>query len=131
MIRRKKRMQPVIPLASMGDIAFLLIIFFMLTSTFMKDANVKHEPARSPDIEEVKATNVSLSIDHEGVIRLMGTELRPTDVESAVSIVLDGQKSRLVRVTIDKTLEKKQYFPVIKALGKAGATPILTGEIER
>ena len=39
-IRRRKKPNLVLPLSSMGDIAFLLIIFFMLASNFMKTGNV-------------------------------------------------------------------------------------------
>ena len=51
MIRRKKRMSLIVPTSSMGDIAFLLIIFFMLASTFMKSGNAQVENASSSAIE--------------------------------------------------------------------------------
>ena len=40
-IRRRKKPSLVLPLSSMGDIAFLLIIFFMLASNFMKTGNAE------------------------------------------------------------------------------------------
>ncbi|MCD6382704.1 MAG: biopolymer transporter ExbD, partial [Candidatus Hydrothermae bacterium] len=40
-IRQKKEMKVVIPTASTSDIAFLLIIFFMLTTVFRKELGLK------------------------------------------------------------------------------------------
>ena len=55
---RKKERKPIpVPLTSMGDIAFLLIIFFMLASDFIKEPNLKVEPPRS---EHVKKTEVAV-----------------------------------------------------------------------
>ena len=39
-----------IPIASMGDIAFLLIIFFMLTSNFIQEAHIRLTPASAADV---------------------------------------------------------------------------------
>ena len=51
-IRRRKKPSLVLPLSSMGDIAFLLIIFFMLASNFMKTNKVELEKPLSPDLEQ-------------------------------------------------------------------------------
>ena len=54
-IRKRKKPSLVLPLSSMGDIAFLLIIFFMLASNFMKTANVDLEEAHAADLERQEA----------------------------------------------------------------------------
>ena len=40
-LKERKRMPAFIPTSSMSDIAFLLIIFFMLTSTFLRDMGLE------------------------------------------------------------------------------------------
>ncbi len=127
MIRRKHRPQPFIPLASMGDIAFLLIIFFMLNATFMKDANIQLEPARSGDLDKLKQATISVSIDADGVSRLQGNELTPKSLEFAVENMLTGRDDRVVKLSVDRDLPKETYLPVIEALSRAGATLQVTG----
>jgi len=131
MIPRRKRMQALVPLASMGDIAFLLIIFFMLTATFMKDANISIEPPRSPDVDEVESLTISVTVDPSGVCRLQGVDIDPRTLKTAVEGMLANSKDRRVKVSIDRALPKQTYFPVIEALSRAGATPVLIGEQER
>ena len=40
-LRRRARLETLVPIASMGDIAFLLIIFFMLATMPIKDSYLK------------------------------------------------------------------------------------------
>ena len=52
-VRRRKRMDLTLPTSSMGDIAFLLIIFFVLASHFMKTANIEAEKPTSEAVDTV------------------------------------------------------------------------------
>lgn len=128
MIARKKRQQPLIPLASMGDIAFLLIIFFMLTATFMKDTNLELDPASSEDIDQVKMAPLSVTMDKHNVIRLQGLESTASEIEGAVSVMLQDSKDKTVQVRMHKKLKKNQYMPLLEALSNAGAKVVLVGE---
>ncbi len=129
MIRRKKRLQPLLPLAAMGDIAFLLIIFFILASVFIEGDNAKLTPAESVDVEEVrKPAAFSVSIDEEGVVRLQGIEVPVGQLESSMNMLLGERTDRRVKVSIDKDLTRTQFLPTIEALSRAGATPLLTGK---
>jgi len=127
MIRRKRRPQPFVPLASMGDIAFLLIIFFMLSATIMKDANIKLNPAASSDLEKLEQAQVSVSLDVDGVLRLQGNEMTPKTLETTVENMLAGRDDRDVKLRIDRDLPTQSYLPVIEALSRAGATLQVTG----
>lgn len=63
-IKRTKRREVTVPVVSMADIAFLLIIFFMLTSTFMKDRGMQVLPeAQSAEPLPRKQINVSVTKD--------------------------------------------------------------------
>ena len=127
MIRRKRRPQLMIPLASMGDIAFLLIIFFMLNATFMKDGKIQLEPAASRDLEKLENAPIGVSVDAEGVSRLQGNEMTPGSLEVAVANLLAGRDDRVVKLRVDRSLPKRSYLPVIEALSRAGATLQVTG----
>ena len=50
-IRKARRAAPTVPLASMGDIAFLLTIFFILTSNFAKDDTRNIKPPTARELE--------------------------------------------------------------------------------
>lgn len=126
--RARKRLNIFVPTSSMGDIAFLLIIFFMLTSKFMQESHVHHVDARSPDIEKVDDAPVSVILDDEGRMWLMGKECYTAEeLRLGVESILEGKKDLPVMVKIDKDLTGDKYSEVLVALGKTGAKLVLTG----
>ncbi len=74
MMKEKQRRQANIPTASMGDIAFLIIIFFMVTTVFTRDKGLKMllpEKAEKEDIVKVKPENiVMIAINPLGEIKI-------------------------------------------------------------
>jgi len=50
---KPKKEEPEIPTASMADIAFLLIVFFMLTTVFSANQGMEHLLPPKQDIEDV------------------------------------------------------------------------------
>ena len=83
-IRRRKKPSLVLPLSSMGDIAFLLIIFFMLASNFMKTGNVELEKPDAPSLEQQEPPKCSVLLDKDGQIWFEGTQVSKGDVTSAL-----------------------------------------------
>lgn len=53
-VRRSRRAEVKPNLTSMGDIAFLLITFFVIASNFTNDSGQEIAPAKSQDIEVIK-----------------------------------------------------------------------------
>ena len=70
---RVRRIAPLIPTASMADIAFLLIIFFMLTTSFSPERTSVTLP-RSEIRTEVPRDAAIIAITEEGFIRFTDGE---------------------------------------------------------
>lgn len=118
-----------VPTTSMGDIAFLLIIFFMLTSKFMNESHVKFEHAKSPDIAALEDTPVSVILDENGEIWLQGKPCpTPEMLGQAVEILCGDQKDQKILLKIHKNLTAKQFSPVIGELAKTGRKITFVGE---
>ena len=127
---KRKRRAPFIPITSFGDIAFLLIIFFVLASVFMKEKDIKAVLARSRDIEETESKIVSVVLDRKGELWLQGQRCAPAALESQVASLIGGLKDKSVMVRIDKDQAHETFEGVIKALSTAGADIILLGQRE-
>jgi biopolymer transport protein ExbD len=127
-IARPRRRMVFVPTASFGDIAFLLIIFFMVASVFMKEANIKVKPAESPDIDKVKNPPVSIIIDTDGKIWLQGQEYAKDALEPEVSALLLDRTDKQVMLKVDRKQQQKEFGQVLKALSNAGAEIILVGD---
>ncbi len=128
MIRRRKRLPIIVPVASMGDIAFLLIIFFMLTSNFMRNRAIELEQPKSPDVENLKATLVTVSLDRDSVLRLQGEICDVGILESGVGALINDMEDKRVELKIDKNITQKEYIKVLMALSRADAKVVLVGE---
>lgn len=130
MIRRKKRPAMSVPTDSMGDIAFLLIIFFMLASSFMKTANVEAVSPTASDIETKDAPLVNVTVDTNGRIWTQGQEVTKDQLKIILQEQADLLRDHPVHVLVDKSQLREVYMPVIEAISEAGVKMILTGEPE-
>lgn len=112
----------------MGDIAFLLIIFFMLASNFMKTANVDMEEPRSSDLEQQETAKLSVTMDRNGDIWFQGQKVGANEVAALLKPFVDVDKSLAVHVAIHNSLSHKEFNPLIQAVSESGAKLILTGQ---
>ena len=129
-IRKRKKPSLVLPLSSMGDIAFLLIIFFMLASNFMKTANVELDQPKSPSLEQQEAAKQSVTMDKDGVIWYEGRQVDVREVTDCLRPLVENDHELEVHVTIHNTIPHKDFMPLISAVSESGAKMILTGEPE-
>ena len=119
------------PLTSMGDIAFLLIIFFLLCSNFAKDpANL--DPPKAVDLEQIEQSRVSVALDKNGDIYLNGSKVQDRDeLESGVRALLedvDSREERIVQFKCHNEITRAQFEPVLDAIASAGGLLAAVGE---
>lgn len=131
-LRRPRRVAPTVPLASMGDIAFLLTIFFILTSNFAKDDTRNIKPPNAKELAQLENQNVSVSIDADGGMFFNGRPVAsPATIEAGVAGFLAGKKDaqdRLVVFRCDQGVDKQVFEPVLAAISKAGGVIAAVGE---
>jgi len=124
-LKRKKRRVASVPVASMGDIAFLLIIFFILLSDFNKDKTLDMVLPFSKKVEKVDDRIVArVDIDRNGVIYLDGIQVRDDkDVLARVETLLEktiSDDQRHVQFKCDASQSRDVYAPVLQAIAEAG-----------
>ena len=130
MIRKRKHASLVLPLTSFGDIAFLMIIFFMLVSNFMKKANMEMVPAVSSSLDKQDAPKVNVTMDEDGVIWYEGNPCSPQELTGLLKMRADDLRDEPVHVSIHKSHPRRTFMPVIEAVSEAGLKMVLTGELE-
>ena len=121
-----------IPVASLGDIAFLLITFFMFCSTFSRSGGGKLTPPQSNHLTQLMEGKVSVDIDEEGKIYVQGQIVPDASaVETSVGILIEGattDQGKTVMFKCDKHVTKQVFEPVLGAIAKAGATIAALGD---
>lgn len=132
---KKVRRTATVPVASMGDIAFLLIIFFLLASEFNKDRKLPMQLPQSSQVKKIEAAIAArVDIDDQGTIYLDGNRLNTAEeVGVGVEAMLQGTISDLqrhVQLRCDASQTKDVYQPVLMAIAKAGGVVDAVGELE-
>lgn len=118
--RRKKREKLDITLISMIDVLFVLLLFFMVSTTFNRntEVNIKLPEADGAEAEE-HPKMVTLTIDAEGVYYLQGDDDLPHEL---VNQTLDALKQEL-----RKLAQSSGQLPfVINADGKTPHQAVIT-----
>ena len=102
-MRWQRRVDPVteIPMASMADIALLLIIFFMLTSTFLRDMGLEVELPVATTSKENAPSEVSVTVTADGRIFLNGKETALEGVPAQLADAFGDAEERVVTLRGD------------------------------
>lgn len=124
-LRRTTELSAYIPTASMADIVFLLIIFFVLTFNTDVDRASRVSLPKSMEREEVPKKAALVSIDKDRIIRVSNGEEtseavgRPEDVLSFAANIVASSPGKPIVVKADKDLPYKVVDSVIDQLKQA------------
>ncbi|MDX1959285.1 MAG: biopolymer transporter ExbD [Leptospiraceae bacterium] len=125
MIKRRKDM-PSIPISSTADIAFLLLVFFMVTSVLDSDPDL---PIALPDVpggEQLnkKIANLYLSNDKDKTVYFNSLRVSLPEAINQVRAKLTTSPDLKVLVHADKDLTYAEVDKVFELLKEAGALKI-------
>lgn len=104
------------------DVVFLLLIFFMVTTTFDQDAKIKiNLPTTSNAVTQAEKNKLEVIIDNQGKFYVDGKEVlnnKPETLFRAMSMSLDSMsKNPALVISADA---KTNYQSVVTAMDIAG-----------
>jgi len=118
-----------IPTSSMADIAFLLLIFFLVTTTIDMDKGLGMVlPAEGEEIEISKKNILNCLINSTGNVLLGGEGLEIRDLSKSIRQKLAENDKLIISVKAHKSTSYKDYIAVIDQLKRANATRISIAE---
>ncbi len=101
-LKRAKR-KPIIPMSSMSDIGFLLLIFIMLISLINQRHEVKIEYCEAKELERTQdAENLEIWIERTGAISVDGSLVDGGELELVVAGRLAEKPGTRVHVIADR-----------------------------
>ncbi len=122
-LSRRERAVPEIDVGSFSDIAFLLIIFFILTTTFVKPAGQKVEiPSGSTD-ESKKQKQLTLVLKGDSI--LYGEKGENVTLPELQKLLAEQKfkeqtpDKRMVVLESQKDVIYDQYYKVVMAIAEA------------
>ncbi|MBN1878828.1 biopolymer transporter ExbD [bacterium] len=118
--RRGGRTKAEIPNSSMSDIAFLLLIFFMVTTSFTVDKTPVDLPKTSSRTEIEKDHEV-ISIQKNGFIQYHGERVSMGDIQPLASMEVSQNPEKIFLLKIDKGVRWEMVDELLEQLRLARA----------
>lgn len=123
-LRPQPREEVDINLAPFIDVVFLLLIFFMVSTTFLKEGDLELTlPEASPTPTEARAETMELTIDADGNYVLNGQPLanrQPATVRRALEETLASGQAQSLVIRADATTPHQAVVTALDAAGQAG-----------
>jgi biopolymer transport protein ExbD len=95
-IREKRRRHPVINITSLIDVMFLLLLFFMVTTTFSEHPAIKLELPTARTGEPSKLEQLTLSIDKKGQMFLNNAPVQEAELRNRLRGAAEKPDATLV-----------------------------------
>ena len=132
---RKAKDDPEINLISLIDISLLLVIFFMLSSTFVQEGRLKIELPQASLVPtgKQKSDPLVVTVSQNGTYRVNDKELinnSPDTLRAAIQEVSGADRSKPVTVRADGRATHQSVVSAMDVLGKLGFVKINIATVE-
>ncbi len=129
--KRKRERSAEIPTASLADISFLILTFFLLTTTINIDKGLGLTLPAKGEQKKVRKENVTnLLINARGQVLLDGQMVDISQIKQIIREKLAERPQLIVSVKTDRNTKYDVYIKVLDQLKQAGATRISIAEPE-
>jgi len=122
--RRKAQEEQGIDISPLIDMVFILLIFFMVSTTFVKDMDldINRPKASSASVASTKA--IRLYIAQDGSTYLDGQPIRTWMIQSRVKEMMETGSSESVLVVTDDGVPSGKLVEVVDQARLAGAQDV-------
>ena len=130
-LRERKARVGAIPEGGMADIAFLLLVFFLVTTTIDMDKGLGISlPAEGQELEINKKNILNCLISASGNVLLGGEPVEMKDLSRRVKEEIRANDKLIISVKAHEKSEYDVYVEVLDQLKLANATRISIAETE-
>tara|TARA_B100000315_G_scaffold260939_1_gene328121 strand:- start:56789 stop:57181 length:393 start_codon:yes stop_codon:yes gene_type:complete len=126
----KRRIRPgEIPTSSMADIAFLLLIFFLVTTTIDMDKGLSLVLPPPGETKEIPKKNISnLLINAHGKVMIDKEPVKLRDIKGVIQKKLVANDKLIISVKTHAKTKYQSYIFVLDQLKQSNATRISIAE---
>ncbi len=119
---QRKAVRADVPSTSMGDIAFNLLIFFVILARANDDSFLNWQPARARKVDPAGYAKVSVLIDSDSKLYLNGRQVGMSQLSQQIGELLGDAPAgqRTVLLKIHREAQALYFEPVIEAVSEAG-----------
>jgi len=111
-------------LTPMLDVVFIMLIFFIVTTSFVKAAGIEVNTPLAQSSEQKENANIMVAISDEGVVWIDKREVDVRTVRSVVSRLHAQNPEGAVVIQADKQASTEQLLAVMDQIRLAGVSNI-------
>ena len=128
-MRRRRAKLKEIPSASMADIAFLLLVFFLVTTTISMDQGIGQLLPAIGEETKVNPKNITnVLVRADGLVMLDEEVVSLTQLRTKIKTMLGQNDALIVSVKTHHQTKHQDYINVLDQLKQAGATRVSIAE---
>ena len=116
--------EAVFDMTPMIDMVFILLIFFMVTASFVKDMKLELERPKASSAVTASSKAIRLFIDRSGDTYLDGEPIRLWLIQSKLRDLLNNASSKVVLVVTDEGVPAGRLVEVVDQARLAGAESV-------
>lgn len=124
-LNMRAKAEPEVNLTSLIDVVLLLLIFFMVSTSFVKQSqiSIRLPEAESSDIVEEPPEQIDVMITEQGTYLVNGRELinnRPETIRNALQKVSAGDSSLPLTISADANARHQYVVTAMDVAGRLG-----------
>ncbi|MFW6032929.1 MAG: ExbD/TolR family protein [Phycisphaeraceae bacterium] len=120
-----------VDIAPLIDIVFILLIFFLVTTTFVRDTGIEVDRPQASHAAPVEPTSLRVSIAPSGAVYLGGREIALDGVSQEVRAFVQRQPDAAVIVIPDERVPSGRLVAVMDAAKEGGAEDVAVATRKR
>lgn len=120
----RARIHSHLDIAPLIDIVFLLLVFFMLTSTFLVPEAIELELPESSSASVTDMTPIIVSLNQTGQLTLNGERIELDQLRMALEPLLKQDATSAITLKSDARTEVQQLLNVMDEIRAAGGSNV-------
>ncbi|MCF6298770.1 MAG: biopolymer transporter ExbD [Thiomicrorhabdus sp.] len=120
----RARIHSHLDIAPLIDIVFLLLVFFMLTSTFVTPEAIELELPESSSAQSIDITPITVAINPLGELSINGQRIALTQLQNALVPLIAENSQTPITLKSDAETQVQQLLNVMDEIRQAGGTNI-------
>jgi biopolymer transport protein ExbD len=112
-----------IDLSPLLDVVFILLIFFIVTTVFVRESGIDVDKPKAITTEQLQRNVILIAISDDGAVMYDSTNIGVSGVRSTVAQLI-RKKDKVVVVQADKSVSTELLVNVIDQAKLAGASEV-------
>ncbi|MBK34400.1 MAG: biopolymer transporter ExbD [Gemmatimonadetes bacterium] len=125
-LNRREKSNPEIPTSSMADIAFLLIVFFLVTTTMNQDKGIGMQLPPAGESKKIQKKNIcNIWVNAAGAILINLEEEVPLNLlRGKIEARIEANEKLIISLKADEETPYENFIAVLDEVKLAGADKI-------